>query len=88
MIPCDDLAHHKAVNASAGGSGNDLRIYPTFRPDKALQVDAPEKFNAWVTRLEEASDTKHLFPRELFWTRSRNVTIISTRTEEGCPITA
>src|SRR5258708_3680243 len=37
----------------AGG----LRMYPTFRPDKALQVDAPEKLNAWVTRLEEASDT-------------------------------
>lgn len=51
--PCDDLTHHKAVNAAGG----DLRIYPTFRPDKALQVDAPEKFNAWVTRLEEASDS-------------------------------
>ncbi len=50
--PCDDLAHHKAVNSSA----QDLRIYPTFRPDKALQVDAPEKFNAWVQRLEEASN--------------------------------
>jgi glucuronate isomerase len=50
--PCDDLAHHKA----AGGSEQDLRIYPTFRPDKALQVDAPEKFNAWVQRLEEASN--------------------------------
>jgi glucuronate isomerase len=31
-------------------------MYPTFRPDKALQVDAPEKFNAWVSRLEEASN--------------------------------
>jgi glucuronate isomerase len=51
--PCDDLGHHKAVNAAGG----DLRIYPTFRPDKALQVDAPEKFNGWVSRLEEASDT-------------------------------
>jgi glucuronate isomerase len=50
--PCDDLVHHKAVNSSA----QDLRIYPTFRPDKALQVDAPEKFNAWVKRLEEASN--------------------------------
>jgi len=51
--PCDDLAHHQAVNAAGG----DLRMYPTFRPDKALQVDAPEKFNAWVSRLEEASNT-------------------------------
>jgi len=50
--PCDDLAHHKAVNGAAG----DLRIYPTFRPDKALGVDAPEQFNAWVQRLEEAGN--------------------------------
>jgi glucuronate isomerase len=50
--PCDDLAHHNAVNSLA----QDLRIYPTFRPDKALQVDAPEKFNAWVKRLEDASN--------------------------------
>jgi glucuronate isomerase len=50
--PCDDLTHHQAVNSSA----QDLRIYPTFRPDKALQVDAPERFNAWVKHLEEASN--------------------------------
>src|SRR5258707_14215045 len=42
--PSEDLAHHKAVNSSA----QDLRIFPTFRPDKALQVDAPGKFNAWL----------------------------------------
>jgi glucuronate isomerase len=40
------------VNSSA----QDLRIFPTFRPDKALQVDAPGKFNAWLKRLEEASN--------------------------------
>ena len=51
--PCDDLANHQDVNAADG----ELRMYPTFRPDMALQVDTPEKFNAWVTRLEEASDT-------------------------------
>jgi glucuronate isomerase len=50
--PCDDLAPHKFVNSSA----QDLRIYPTFRPDQALQVDAPEKFNSWVNRLAEASN--------------------------------
>jgi len=51
--PCDDLAHHRSVNSSA----QDFRTYPTFRPDKALLVDAPEKFNAWVKRLEEASNS-------------------------------
>src|SRR5204863_2271420 len=51
--PCDDLTHHQLVNASEKG----LRIYSTFRPDKALRVDEPETFNAWVERLEQASDT-------------------------------
>jgi glucuronate isomerase len=32
-------------------------MYPTFRPDRALQVNMPEAFNAWVDRLQAASDT-------------------------------
>ena len=50
--PCDDLAHHQAIAASEPG----FRVYPTFRPDKALQVQTPEAFNAWVGRLERASN--------------------------------
>jgi glucuronate isomerase len=49
--PCDDLAHHLRVNSSALG----FRLYPTFRPDKALRVDLAEAFGAWVRRLEAAS---------------------------------
>jgi glucuronate isomerase len=50
--PCDDLANHRRVNSSE----KVLRVYPTFRPDKALQVNDPEKFNAWIARLERASN--------------------------------
>ena len=50
--PCESLAAHRKVNSSEP----DLRIYPTFRPDRALQVDKPEQFNAWVERLEAASN--------------------------------
>ena len=50
--PCEDLAHHQAVVAAQPG----FRVYPTFRPDKALLVDQPEAFNAWITRLERASN--------------------------------
>ncbi len=57
--PCDDLAAHRAITAAAPG----FRVFPTFRPDKALLVNAPEAFNAWVGRLE----------------RSANVTISSLR---------
>lgn len=50
--PTDDLAHHKAI-AEAGLA---TRVYPAFRPDKALNVHLPEAFNAWVGRLESAAD--------------------------------
>ena len=50
--PCDDLAHHRTIAASEPA----LRVYPTFRPDQAMQVDTPGEFNAWVARLEAASN--------------------------------
>jgi glucuronate isomerase len=52
--PCDSLEHHCQVNRSDSG----FRMFPTFRPDKALRVSDPEAFNAWVKRLEEASGVR------------------------------
>ncbi len=49
--PTDDLSYHAAI-AAAGVS---TRVYPTFRPDKALNVHLPEIFNAWVDRLARVS---------------------------------
>ncbi len=49
--PCDDLRHHQAI-AAAG----DCVVLPTFRPDMALAADTPKEFNAWVERLESASN--------------------------------
>lgn len=49
--PCDDLRHHKRLAASQAG----FRVYPTFRPDRALLVNDPAVFNTWVGRLEESS---------------------------------
>src|SRR4051794_6176825 len=51
--PTDDLASHKAIAAS----GLATKVYPTFRPDKALNVHLPELFNPWVERLAVASNT-------------------------------
>jgi glucuronate isomerase len=50
--PTDDLSCHKAIAAS----GLATKVFPTFRPDKALTVHMPEMFNAWVQRLEAASN--------------------------------
>jgi glucuronate isomerase len=49
--PVDDLAHHKKIAAEGVGT----RVYPAFRPDKALAVTEPAAFNAWVGRLEQAA---------------------------------
>jgi len=50
--PCDDLRHHRILAASEQG----FRVYPTFRPDKALLVNDPATFNAWIGQLAEASN--------------------------------
>lgn len=47
--PIDSLEHHAAIRRSDLGT----RVYPTFRPDKALLVDKPGVFNAWCDRLAE-----------------------------------
>jgi glucuronate isomerase len=52
--PTDSLEHHAAI----AGSGIGTRVYPTFRPDKAMALGDPVQWNAWVDRLAEASDTE------------------------------
>ena len=52
--PVDDLAHHRTIAASELAT----RVYPTFRPDRALAVDQPSEFNAWIDQLAAASDTE------------------------------
>ena len=50
--PCDDLAAHRALRESGDGR---VRMYPTFRPDRALRVEDAKGFNDWVLLLERAS---------------------------------
>lgn len=49
--PADPLAQHEQINKS----GIKTRVYPTFRPDKALIVDKPAAFNAWLEKLGGAA---------------------------------
>ena len=51
--PTDDLAWHQAIAASPLAT----KVFPTFRPDRALNVHSPELFNPWVDRLEAVSNT-------------------------------
>lgn len=50
--PADDLSAHEAI----AKSGLPTRVFPAFRPDKALAVNNPAAFNAWTDRLAAASN--------------------------------
>lgn len=50
--PTDDLSHHRKIAAD----GVATRVFPAFRPDKAMAIGNPTAFNAWVNRLEQASN--------------------------------
>ena len=49
--PADSLDYHAQIKAS----GLQTKVYPTYRPDRALQVDDPDAFNPWVDRLSRAA---------------------------------
>lgn len=49
--PADSLEWHEKIQKS----GLKTRVYPAFRPDKALAVGSPGHFNPWVDKLEKVS---------------------------------
>ncbi|MFN9262502.1 MAG: glucuronate isomerase [Acidobacteriota bacterium] len=50
--PTDDLRYHQQIAAS----GLATKVFPTFRPDKALTVHLPEVFLPWVSKLAAAAN--------------------------------
>jgi glucuronate isomerase len=51
--PVDSLKYHRQLENILDFP---VRVLPAFRPDKAMAVESPEDFNAWVDRLEAAAD--------------------------------
>jgi glucuronate isomerase len=49
--PTDDLCHHRAI----ANSDLKTRVFPAFRPDKALTIGTPE-FLAWTDKLSKAAN--------------------------------
>jgi glucuronate isomerase len=49
--PADSLDNHHAIRKT----NLKTRVYPTYRPDKALQLHHPPAFNAWIERLEQTT---------------------------------
>lgn len=50
--PTDSLEHHQAIANKPFGT----RVLPTFRPDKAMAVENPAVFNAFVNKLAVVTD--------------------------------
>jgi glucuronate isomerase len=50
--PVDSLVYHRTIAADKTFR---IRVLPTWGPDKALQVDQPEAFSAWIGELEKAA---------------------------------
>lgn len=51
--PADSLDQHEQIKKL----GLKTRVYPAFRPDKALTVNTPDAFNKWVEKLGGAART-------------------------------
>ena len=50
--PIDSLEHHRATR----DSGFEIKMLPTWRPDKAMAVEVPANFRSYVEQLGEVSD--------------------------------
>jgi len=50
--PIDSLEHHAKIKAD----GFEIKILPAYRPDKAMNVDDVATFNAYVDKVEAASN--------------------------------
>ena len=49
--PVDSLEHHKKIKSD----GFEIKVLPTWRPDKGMAVENVVAFNQWVDALEKAS---------------------------------
>jgi len=50
--PIDSLEHHKKIKED----GFEIKVLPAFRPDKAMNVDDVDTFNAYVNKLQAVSN--------------------------------
>ena len=82
--PTDDLSCHKAIAAS----GLATRVFPAFRPDKALNVHQPDLFNPWVEKLAGGGEREYRRASRISSTRCGSATTSSTRWARASPITA
>jgi glucuronate isomerase len=49
--PVDSLEYHQKI----GESGFSVKVLPAWRPDKAMAIENPQTYNAYLAKLEETS---------------------------------
>jgi glucuronate isomerase len=50
--PVDNLEHHQKISSSSWP----VKVFPAFRPDKAMNADDSKSLNAYINKLESISD--------------------------------
>jgi glucuronate isomerase len=50
--PLDTLEHHQQINKGSW----DVKVFPAFRPDKAMNADDPKALNEYISKLEAISN--------------------------------
>jgi glucuronate isomerase len=50
--PVDDLRYHRTIAELDRGT----RVFPTFRPDRALAIRTPDLFRPWIEKLSKATN--------------------------------
>ncbi len=53
--PLDDLKYHRQIREEGY---NNVKVYPAWRPDKAMAIDKPGDFNDYVNKLAEISNVE------------------------------
>jgi len=67
--PIDDLKWHQLIKED---ETIDLKVVPTFRPDKGVNIEAPA-FNEWIDALEQAAGLEIQTLEQLFTALSNRV---------------
>ena len=58
--PNDSLEHHRKIRAAGKLK---TRVYPAWRPDKALAIDQPVSWNSWVDKLGDCGSLAEFLAR-------------------------
>src|SRR5690554_94637 len=79
--PADDLSIHKSINEGSAPIGSiDTRVMPSFRPDKAILVQAPG-FAEYIERLGVAADQEIRSVKDVCEALTKRLTYF---VEQGC----